>query len=92
LKTGEIAKAIESFEECFRISKTSSNFDITAMASANQAVALTKLKKFKDAVTACKQAMEITAKMHSNECFEVSRCRQVLSMIDIISISVYMND
>lgn len=85
LKTGEIAKSIESFEECFRISKSSSNFDITAMASANQAVALTKLKKFKDAVSVCKQAMEITAKMHSNECFEVSLFLSLHSTTNITS-------
>jgi tetratricopeptide (TPR) repeat protein len=71
VRQGDLPHAVESFENAFNITKGSNNFDLAAIASANLSVVFCKTKRFKESVSACKQAMELTAKLNSTTCFEV---------------------
>ena len=85
VRINAIPKGIECFEQCYKLSKTTDNFDLAAIAAANHAVALCKLKKYKDSIDYCKQAMEITAKFNSTTCFEYLQYSRTLVAILIKS-------
>lgn len=83
VRTGEINKGIDAFEQSHQLSRASSSFDLAAIASANQSIAYCKLKKFPKAIELCRQAMEITAKMNSMKCFEYLQYARTLVSIYI---------
>jgi tetratricopeptide (TPR) repeat protein len=89
VRLGDLTGGIDQFEKSYRLTKTSNNFDLAAIASVNEAIVYCKMKRFKESIQYCKQAMEITAKMNSTKCFEVNPFFFVFSLFFFLFFPVF---